>query len=107
MLSAVRQAALPKIEAFGRIEASIIDDTAFPKTGKHSVGVIRQYCGPLGKQDNCQAVVSLSVANHRASLPIAHRLYLPANWANDPPRRNCRHRCKTEPLHRLKVERLV
>jgi len=88
VLSKVRQAVLPKIEAFGTIEASIIDDTGFPKKGKHSVGVTRQYCGQVGKQDNCQAVVSLSVANHHASLPVAHRLYLPESWANDPVRRN-------------------
>ena len=46
-----------------------IDDTGFPKKGRHSVGVARQYCGQLGKQDNCQAVVSLSMANHHGSLP--------------------------------------
>ena len=47
----------------------------------------RQYCGQLGKQDNCQIAVSLSVANDHASLPIAYRLYLPESWANDPDRR--------------------
>jgi len=50
--------------------------------------VARQYCGQLGKQDNCQVAVSLSVANNHASLPIAYRLYLPEVWANDPDRRD-------------------
>ncbi len=52
----------------------IIDETGFPKKGKHSVGVARQYCGQVGKQDNSQVAVSLSVATHRCSLPIAYRL---------------------------------
>src|ERR1044071_8791682 len=52
----------------------IIDDTGFAKKGHHSVGVTRQYCGQLGKQDNCQIAVSLSLANHAASVPIAWRL---------------------------------
>ena len=88
VLTKIRQIVLPKIEALGAIEAVIVDDTGFPKKGKHSVGVARQYCGQLGKQDNCQAVVSLSLANHHASLPIAHRLYLPETWVNDAERRN-------------------
>ena len=78
---------LPLLEKHGPVEAWIVDDTGFPKKGKHSVGVARQYCGQLGKQDNCQIAVSLSVANHHASLPIAYRLYLPKEWANDPARR--------------------
>ena len=87
VLTKVRQIALPGIDAHGPIEAWIIDDTGFPKKGRHSVGVARQYCGQLGKQDNCQAVVSLSVANHHGSLPAGHRLYLPEPWANDQERR--------------------
>jgi SRSO17 transposase len=78
---------LPVIERAGPIQAWIIDDTAFPKKGTHSAGVARQYCGQLGKQDNCQVAVSLSVANHHASLPVAYRLYLPEDWASDTARR--------------------
>ena len=78
---------LPAIERHGPIEAWIIDDTGFPKKGQHSVGVARQYCGELGKQDNCQVAVSLSLANHHASLPVAWRLYLPKEWAVDHERR--------------------
>jgi SRSO17 transposase len=65
----------------------IVDDTGFPKKGKHSVGVARQYCGQLGKQDNCQVAVSLSFATEVGSVPVAYQLYLPKDWANDPERR--------------------
>lgn len=87
VLAKVREMVLPEIERKGPIEAWIIDDTAFPKKGKHSVGVARQYCGQLGKQDNCQAAVSLSLANRHASLPVCYQLYLPEEWAGDAARR--------------------
>jgi SRSO17 transposase len=87
MLAKVGELVLPAIERSGPIEAWIIDDTGFPKKGQHSVGVTRQYCGQLGKQDNCQVAVSLSLANHDASLPVAYRLYLPEGWAKDQERR--------------------
>ena len=84
----VRELVLPSMERQEPIAAWIIDDTAIPKKGKHSVGVAHQYCGQLGKQANCQAAVSLSIANHHASLPLAWRLYLPREWTKD------RERCQ-------------
>ena len=83
VLAKVREMVLPSIARHGPIEAWIIDDTSFPKKGTHSVGVARQYCGQLGKEDNCQVAVSLSVANDHASLPVAYRLYLPQQWTRD------------------------
>jgi SRSO17 transposase len=71
----------------GPVAAWIVDDTAYPKKGRHSVGVARQYCGPLGKPDNCQVAVSVSLANDAVSLPVAYRLYLPESWAQDRRRR--------------------
>jgi SRSO17 transposase len=87
VLGKVREMVVPALERHGPIEAWIIDDTGLPKKGRHSVGVGRQYCGQLGKQDNCQVAVSLSIANHHASLPVAYRLYLPQDWATDGERR--------------------
>jgi SRSO17 transposase len=87
VLAKVASMVTPAIESIGPIEAWIIDDTSFPKKGKHSVGVARQYSGQLGKQDNCQVAVSLSIANDAASLPVAYRLYLPQDWADDTVRR--------------------
>src|SRR6186997_2492410 len=91
VLGKVREMVLPAIERQGSVEAWIIDDTGFPKQGRHSVGVARQYCGQLGKQDNCQVAVSLSLANADGSLPVAYRLYLPQSWACDPTRRRKAH----------------
>lgn len=102
MLAKVQELVVPSMTKRGPIEAWIIDDTSFPKHGRHSVGVHHQYCGQLGKQANCQATVTLSIANHHASLPIAYRLYLPREWADDKARRKKAHvptsiRFKTKP----------
>ena len=88
VLAAVRGHVLEvAVKRVGAAEVMIIDDTGFPKQGTHSVGVARQYCGQLGKQDNCQVAVSLSLANEHFSLPIGYRLYLPKDWSSDAPRR--------------------
>src|ERR687892_176905 len=87
VLRRIQELTVPILEGSGAIEAWTIDDTGFPKKGRHSVGVARQYCGQLGKQDNCQVAVTLSLANHTASLPVAYRLYLPEKWAKDQRRR--------------------
>jgi SRSO17 transposase len=87
MLAEVRRQVLPSMQKHGPVVAWIVDDTGFPKQGKHSVGVARQYCGQIGKHDNCQAAVSLSVSTWSSSLPIAWRLYLPEVWTQDTERR--------------------
>jgi SRSO17 transposase len=87
VLGKVRDLVLPAIERHGPIEAWIIDDTGFAKKGRHSVGVAHQYCGELGQSGNCQVAVTLSIANHHASLPVGYRLYLPKEWAEDGARR--------------------
>jgi SRSO17 transposase len=87
VLGSVRERVLTAMKQNGPVAAWIVDDTGFLKKGTHSVGVARQYCGQVGKQDNCRVAVSLSVATHRASLPIAWRLYLPESWASDRERR--------------------
>jgi SRSO17 transposase len=102
MLAKVRELVTPSLTRQGAIEAWIIDDTSFPKKGQHSAGVHHQYCGQLGKQANCQVAVTLSIANHHGSLPIAYRLYLPRAWTDDRARRAEAHvprsiRFKTKP----------
>ena len=87
MLRQVRNYVLPAMQKLGPTTAWIVDETGVVKKGTHSVGVARQYCGRVGKKENCQVAVSLSVATATGSLPIAWRLYLPEEWANDPVRR--------------------
>ena len=86
MLRRVAQWVVPRMQGAAQ-GFWIVDDTGFPKKGKHSVGVTRQYCGQLGKQDNCQVAVSVSLATEATSLPVAYRLYLPKEWAEDRVRR--------------------
>ena len=88
VLARISEVVVPAITRHGPIEVWIIDDTGIPKKGRHSVGVKPQYCGQLGKEANCQVAVSLSIANHLASLPIGYRLYLPKEWAEDRARRD-------------------
>jgi SRSO17 transposase len=87
VLRIARTHVLDAMERHGAAAGWIIDDTGIPKKGRHSVGVTRQYCGVLGKQDNCQIAVSLSIANEAVSVPTAYRLYLPEVWAKDSKRR--------------------
>jgi SRSO17 transposase len=88
VLRAARDYALDPLERHGPVAAWVLDDSGMPKKGSQSVGVARQYCGQLGKQENCQVVVTLSVVNPIMSVPAAYRLYLPEAWTND--RRRCR-----------------
>src|ERR1035437_5732839 len=88
VLAEVRRQVLPSMTRQHPLAAWIVDDTGFPKKGTHSVGVTRQYCGQVGKQDNCRVAVSVSVTTGQASLPLAYRLYLPEIWAQDRARRS-------------------
>ncbi len=88
VLRLAREVVVEQMSQHGEIAAWIVDDTGIPKKGRHSVGVARQYCGVLGKTENCQVAVSISVANEVLSIPVAYRLYLPESWANDNERRS-------------------
>jgi len=87
VLDAVLDSVLPAMLVRGPVVAWVVDDTGFPKKGQHSVGVTRQYCGQVGKQENCRVAVSLSMTTESSSMPVAYRLYLPEVWANDRQRR--------------------
>ena len=64
----------------------VLDETTFPKKGRHSVGVQRQHCGALGKKANCQCAVSLHYVAPKGHCPLAMRLFLPAGWLEEPAR---------------------
>jgi SRSO17 transposase len=83
VIQAVVERVCPLVDA----EAWVLDDTGFPKDGKHSPGVKRQYSGTLGKIGNCQIGVSLHAVSERATLPLGWALYLPEDWCEDPERR--------------------
>ena len=87
VLRQVRKYVLAAMTEKEPVAAWVVDDTGFVKKGTHSVGVARQYCGQVGKQENCRVAVSLSVTTKTASLPVAWRLYLPESWAQDEERR--------------------
>jgi len=88
VIRVARDYALEPLERHAPVGAWVIDDTGIPKKGRQSVGVTRQYCGQLGKPDNCQVVVTLSLVNAVMSVPATYRLYLPEVWAKD--RKRCR-----------------
>ncbi|MHB9021013.1 MAG: IS701 family transposase, partial [Halothiobacillus sp.] len=83
LLTTVARLVLPSLTAGSNAVTWIIDDTGFPKKGIHSVGVTRQYCGQVGKTDNCRVAVSLSLGTAAGSLPLSYRLYLPREWTDD------------------------
>lgn len=79
----VRRALAARMTAAIGPEAWVIDDTGFPKFGKHSVGVARQYSGSLGRVGNCQVAVSVNAATDEASCPLDWRLFIPTEWDED------------------------
>ena len=83
VLAAVSRQVVPKLLKPDEQCWWILDDTGHAKKGRHSVGVARQYCGRLGKTENCQVAVSLTLATAEGSVPLAYRLYLPQEWTRD------------------------
>ena len=80
---AVRRALARRMSRELSAEAWVVDDTGFPKFGKHSVGVARQYSGALGKVGNCQIGVSINACSDDASCPLDWRLFIPEEWDED------------------------
>jgi SRSO17 transposase len=83
VVKAVAERVAPQID----VEAWLLDDTGFPKDGKDSPGVKRQYSGTLGKRGNCQIGVSVHAVGARGTVPLGWALYLPEDWCADPERR--------------------
>lgn len=83
VVRAAAERVAPEIE----VEAWVLDDTGFPKDGKRSPGVKRQYSGTLGKIGNCQIGVSVHALGAEATVPLGWALYLPEEWCEDPERR--------------------
>lgn len=79
--------ALLQMTKHGPVQTLILDDTSFAKSGPHSVGVQRQYCGALGKVANCQVVESLTAATAHSHVPLDMQLYLPQSWLESALRR--------------------
>src|SRR5213594_3828442 len=82
VLRMARDLVLKIMERHDTVATWIVDDTGFPKKGQHSVGMARQYCGVLGKQENCQVTITVTLANEAVSIPAAYALYLPESWAH-------------------------
>jgi SRSO17 transposase len=83
----VVRAVAERVAAVIAVEAWVLDDTGFPKDGKDSPGVKRQYSGTLGKTGNCQIGVSVHVLGGRGTVPLGWALYLPQDWCADRQRR--------------------
>ena len=83
VIRAVAEQVVPAID----VEAWVLDDTGFPKDGKDSPGVKRQYSGTLGKIGNCQIGVSVHAVGSKGTVPLGWALYLPREWCDDPERR--------------------
>jgi SRSO17 transposase len=83
VVRAVAERVAPAID----VEAWVLDDTGFPKDGKDSPGVKRQYSGTLGKTGNCQIGVSLHAVGAKGTVPLGWALYLPEEWCADQGRR--------------------